>query len=430
MSAVLTEPFCAPPVPEAPVASINGKSAASLRIGHWMPRLWTAGGVAAYVRRLTDAQVAAGHRVFFYELCGDPANPAREPTRRLPGEAALWEAAASDRLDVMHLHESVAGGVAAARLPWVRTVHGHRQCCPSGSRFLRNSGRACDREAGVLACARGHLLDRCGPLRPAGLIRSVRLHGRELSIRGSLRAGSDGRVLAMSLHLRNEMLRHGWPADRIDFVPLPGPVRGAAAAAPAPPPNAGSPARFLCLGRLVEEKGVDTAIRAVARLDQSGIDVALDIAGSGRAEKRLRRLAADLGLGERACFHGWVDSSGSAALFASARAVLFPARWHEPAGLVALEAMAAGRAVVASAVGGLPETVEDGVNGLLVEPGNPAALAIAIERLANDLGLAARLGAAGCATATARSMTAHLAATVAAYRAAIQPSTASEKPTP
>ena len=76
-------------------------------------------------------------------------------------------------------------------------------------------------------------------------------------------------------------------------------------------------------------------------------------------------------------------------------AAVVPSVWPEPFGTVALEAMAAGRPVVASSVGGLAELVEDGVTGIQVPPGNVLALRNALERLLADAPLRARMGAAG-----------------------------------
>jgi glycosyltransferase involved in cell wall biosynthesis len=80
-------------------------------------------------------------------------------------------------------------------------------------------------------------------------------------------------------------------------------------------------------------------------------------------------------------------------------AVLFPVTWHEPWGLVPLEAMAVGRPVVATGTGGSGEYLVDGENALLVPPGDARALATAVERLRDDPGLRERLVAAGCRTA-------------------------------
>jgi glycosyltransferase involved in cell wall biosynthesis len=76
-----------------------------------------------------------------------------------------------------------------------------------------------------------------------------------------------------------------------------------------------------------------------------------------------------------------------------------PSVWHEPMGQVAVEAMLAGRAVVVSDVGGLRDIVEQGVSGLRVPPGDPAALAAALDELVGDPARAAAMGAAGRARA-------------------------------
>jgi glycosyltransferase involved in cell wall biosynthesis len=92
---------------------------------------------------------------------------------------------------------------------------------------------------------------------------------------------------------------------------------------------------------------------------------------------------------------GWLDADALLAAYARCDVCVVPAIWPEPFGIVAVEAMAAGRPVVASAVGGLASTVIDGETGLLVPPGDPSALAAALERLLDDRALAWRLGASG-----------------------------------
>ena len=91
---------------------------------------------------------------------------------------------------------------------------------------------------------------------------------------------------------------------------------------------------------------------------------------------------------------GWLPNADVLALYAGADVVVSPSVIPDAFSRVVLEAMAAGRAVVATAVGGTPELIEDGESGLLVPRHDPAALAAAIERLLDDPALAARLGAA------------------------------------
>lgn len=158
---------------------------------------------------------------------------------------------------------------------------------------------------------------------------------------------------------------------------------------------------LLAIGRHVHEKGFDVLVEAVARLDggpAAGLD--LLVAGDGPQRASLERTVAQRGISDRVRFVGRADRPTTAALFRGATAFVLPSR-HEPFGIVNLEAMAAGRPVVASAVGGVPEVVVDGVTGVLVPPEDPGALAGAVARLAADPGAAAAMGAAGASRARA-----------------------------
>jgi len=154
---------------------------------------------------------------------------------------------------------------------------------------------------------------------------------------------------------------------------------------------------LLCVGRLDPRKGVDTAIQALARLP----DARLVLAGGGEAayERKLRARVDELGLGDRVQLLGGVDRERLPALYAAADAVVFPVVWEEPWGLVPLEAMGRGRPVVATGRGGSGEYLRDGDNCVLFEAGDADGLAGAVQRLAGDPGLRARLRDGGLATA-------------------------------
>jgi glycogen synthase len=149
---------------------------------------------------------------------------------------------------------------------------------------------------------------------------------------------------------------------------------------------------ILAIGRHVTQKGFDVLLRAFAAMTDRSHD--LLIAGDGPERTALEGLTRELGLRESVKFLGKVDHDQAVRLFAGCSLFVLPSR-HEPMGIVNLEAMAAGKAVVASNVGGVPELVLDGQTGLLVPPGDHAALANAISRLIGDPNLASQFGSGG-----------------------------------
>lgn len=161
-------------------------------------------------------------------------------------------------------------------------------------------------------------------------------------------------------------------------------------AAPEPYPH--TRPYILGIGRLVPQKGFDILLHAFVQADQTSHDLLL--AGDGPERTALESLAADLGLGDRVQFIGRADRPTAVSLFAGCSFFVLPSR-QEPQGIVNLEAMAAGKAVLASRVGGVPEIVRDGETGMLVPAEDVPALAQAITRLAADAPLRQTLGAAG-----------------------------------
>ena len=186
--------------------------------------------------------------------------------------------------------------------------------------------------------------------------------------------------------------------------------------------------RLVTVSRLVERKGVDDAIAAVARLPGTELVVAggpeasrLDADSEAR---RLQELARRLGVGERVHLRGRVGRDHLPALLRSADAVVC-VPWYEPFGIVPLEAMACGVPVVASAVGGMVDTVVDGVTGVHVPARSPERLAGVLRTLLDDPGRRRRLGRAGAARAAARYSWRRVArSTLDAYGELLEPSLA------
>jgi glycosyltransferase involved in cell wall biosynthesis len=154
------------------------------------------------------------------------------------------------------------------------------------------------------------------------------------------------------------------------------------------------PGRFVigAAGRLSAEKGFDVLIRCVDGLAREGRDVELLIVGDGDERPALERLIAELGAGDRVRLLGY---RGDLKEIYQALDVFALSSYREGLPNVLLEAMAMEVPVVATRVAGVPRLVRDGANGLLVEPGAPAALGQAIARLADDADLLACLGRAG-----------------------------------
>jgi glycosyltransferase involved in cell wall biosynthesis len=168
-------------------------------------------------------------------------------------------------------------------------------------------------------------------------------------------------------------------------------------AGPDPPAPPGEP-RLALVGRLIPIKGHEVLLEALVGVRAELPDVTLELAGEGPLEPGLRATVARLGLGETVAFLGRV--APPAPVYERAEIVVVPS-FGEGFGMVALEAMERGRAVIASDAGGLPEIVEAGETGLIVPPGDASALAAAIVELASDPARAAALGAAGRARALA-----------------------------
>lgn len=155
--------------------------------------------------------------------------------------------------------------------------------------------------------------------------------------------------------------------------------------------------RMVFLGRLGERKGCFDLVRALARLDSATRSrVHVVMAGDGEVEA-VRQAAQDAGVADALTFPGWVDPQTRAALLADSDVLLLPSH-QEGLPMAVLEGMAAGLAVLTTPVGGIPEVIDDDANGLLVRPGDDAAIAAALQRLTDDPTLRARLGSAAQAT--------------------------------
>ncbi len=146
---------------------------------------------------------------------------------------------------------------------------------------------------------------------------------------------------------------------------------------------------ILFVGNLSPRKGVDTLLKALPSVLRE-IDVKLVLAGDWN-QLPYQQLARTLGISDKVLFLGRVPDDKLRLLYASCDLFVLPSRL-EGLGIVILEAMAAGKPIVASNVGGIPELIESGHNGILVEAGNEGALASAMIKVLNDRSLARAMG--------------------------------------
>lgn len=182
-------------------------------------------------------------------------------------------------------------------------------------------------------------------------------------------------------------------------------------------PRGGRP-RLVAVSRLVERKGLGDAIRALAAVPETE----LLIAGGPPPERlgecdealRLRSVARDAHVDDRVTLLGGLGQQEIPALMRSADVVVL-VPWYEPFGIVPLEAMACGVPVVGSAVGGLLDTVCNGVTGSLVAPHDPMAVAASVRALLRDPVSRRRMGRAGAARARAYEWRAVAASTLSVY---------------
>jgi D-inositol-3-phosphate glycosyltransferase len=351
------------------------------------PRSRGAGGPGQSVSLLAEALGGLGHQVTVYAPKDAPALPGKSTLARgvtvehVPAgpcgptsgdEAVVDIPAFSDQLaqrwrqkppDIAHAHFWTSGlaalaGARGLNLPVVQTFHS-LGTLPRGSGPAGGSGpaRSHGRQPGT-----GHHLAR------------VRL---EICL-----ARNASAVLATSSEQMAKLATLGVPRASIRVVPWGVDTGRFAPEGPVAKRNGRS--RLLAVRQSATDDGLDTVIRALAEVPGAELVIAGGPSGSGPdadpANQDLARLARDLGVADRITFTGDVSRTHLPALLRSAD-LLVSGAWEDAFGTVALQAMACGTPVAASAEGVVGDAVIDGTTGILVPPGQPSALARRIRHL-------------------------------------------------
>jgi glycosyltransferase involved in cell wall biosynthesis len=162
-----------------------------------------------------------------------------------------------------------------------------------------------------------------------------------------------------------------------------------------PRPPLGDEPRLAYAGRLSPEKGIGTLLHAFKRVLERVSEARLRIVGDGPQRAGLERVAGQLGIGGKVEFVGPMQAAEMERKLESAWVQAIPSKWEEPFGMVAIEAMMRGTAVVASNSGGLRDIVRDGVTGLLIVPGDVEVWSKALTRMLTDRHLCEVMGTAG-----------------------------------
>lgn len=385
------------------------------------------GGVEQHVDGLARALCAAGHDVHVFARTGAPGRPQGEllhgglvhgglphgggqpavtravyrwegltglpsiydctPMAAVLGSFVAAERAAGRTFDVAHVHHLTglsADALAAlgeAGVPTVLTLHDYWLQCPRGQMW-HVRGEPCER---VEPDRCGECLHRTFPhwvTATGGPQAAAAVHARA---RATLAHAT--RLVLPSARALDPWLALGVPAGRFTVVQN-GVDTDALAALPAPACGPG-PLRLGYLGTLIPSKGLHVLLDAVSRVArQRPRAVELRVHGNvvpyHGDETYPLRCFGQLGPDGAVSFHGPYDRGALPRILAELDVVCAPALWREVFGLTVREALAAGRPVLASRIGGLQDAVKDGVEGRLLPPGDAAAWAAAIEALAAD----------------------------------------------
>jgi glycosyltransferase involved in cell wall biosynthesis len=283
----------------------------------------------------------------------------------------LMNVLADYRPDVAHAHNtygrltvSVLDELNAQGIPVVLTLHDLKLLCPSY--LMLNHGKVCELCKGNLYYHA--ILTKC--LKDSYAASAV--YALESWINHTFgKYDSVKLFISPSRFLREKMIEYGWSPDRIAHVPNFIDVKSVGDSR-----HVGS--YNLYFGRLSREKGVKTLLKAYEGLNGK---IPLLVVGDGPERDNLEKIAGDLSLPVR--FTGYLSGDALHEAIANARAAILPSEMYENAPLSLLEAFAHGKPVIGARIGGIPEMIEEGVNGLLFESGNVEDLREKLVLMAN-----------------------------------------------
>lgn len=279
----------------------------------------------------------------------------------------------AQRPDVAHVHNvfpmmspSVYAALKHCGVPVVQTLHNFRFLCPNGQFFVDDA--IC--EDCITRGLHSAVLKRC----VRGSFATSAMYALAISRawKSGILPNAIDKYIALNKFVAQKMILGGIPKQKIAICGnyIEPTVSSVAAKQP----------YILYLGRLSAEKGISTLFKALSLLE----GVVLKVAGSGPEEERLKNEASEFD-GVQVQFLGHISGRDKQKIIAEALCTVVPSEWYENFPISVLESMSLGTPVVASRIGGLPDMIEHGINGMLFEAGNYGDLASCIRAITEDL---------------------------------------------
>jgi glycosyltransferase involved in cell wall biosynthesis len=380
-----------------------------MRLVHFVEQGEVIGGLERYLQLLLADSPGLEHAVIMEsatrcEYSGDwPVHLARWTTRiSWDEEAAARIGSLGRELDGFAIFHSVPEPrVLQAWLglgrPAAVMCHDVRWWCPSASRFHARRARACQITAGAVSCTMRYHALGCGGLRVGPMIEGLR---RASAGRGAMARAHV--VLVASSYMRREAARHGAREARIRLIHLPSSFAGIGPLPESPPPPI-----VLFASRLTLLKGVGVLLEAFAHMKQ---EAGLVIAGTGIADRQIAAAVQAHPRRDRIHLAGHLQASALRDAMERAAVVVVPSMLPEAFGLVGIEALALGRPVVATDVGGVGDWARSELGALCIPRADPFVLAEALDRVVADPSWGSRARERGATWVAQRhSLAAHVA---------------------
>ena len=296
----------------------------------------------------------------------------------------------ANKPDVAHVHNvfpmmspSIYAALRRSGIPVVQTLHNYRFLCPNGQFFV--DGAVCEdcQTKGFMSAVRKSCV------RGSSITSMMYALAISRAWKTGVLPNAIAKFIALNNFVADKMVAGGVPRQKIAICG--NYIESTAASV------ADKHGYILYLGRLSAEKGVATLIKSLSLID----GVVLKVAGSGPDEKNLQSKALELN-GARVEFLGHISGAEKQRIVAEALCMVVPSEWYENFPISVVESMSLGTPVVASKIGGLPDMIEHGVNGMLFEAGNHVDLANCLRSIIENKELASKMAEQSINTAISK----------------------------